>query len=455
MPVVGHATDRYRAHMDLATPYDRLRDFIDRMATIGDKPEDDGDLRVRKHALAITVLGLIPASVLWALIGLLIDRPLLTAASIYFSLAMPVMLLCLARTKAFEPIVRVLLVIGLSYVVLGYLTLGGMQAGGASLIWGLVAPVSAVLYFDRGSSLRWFVGFGAIVVAAIVFDPLVVNLLPADWSSPPSWLFAYNLLGPSLIVLLLIRFVDGQRLTAQLESRQLLHDMLPGKVAERLANGERLIAETHPDVTVLFADVVGFTEFADHAAADDLLLTLNQLFSAFDRIVTRHGIEKIKTTGDAYIAVAGAPVAKEGHALAAVRAAADMHRAVERLGGLRRRGMQLRVGIASGPITAGVIGEHRYAYDMWGDTVNVASRMESTGVPGMIQVAASTQARVGDDYPWTERPVLVKGKGEMAAYLLDPEAVPPLARQAAAGDGLYPMSGMRRPISADAAASPA
>jgi len=108
MPVVGHLADPYLAHMDLATPYDRLRDFIDRMATIGDKPEDDWDLRVRKHALAITVLGLIPASALWALIGLLIDRPLLTASSIYFSLAMPVMLLCLARTKAFEPIVRVL-----------------------------------------------------------------------------------------------------------------------------------------------------------------------------------------------------------------------------------------------------------------------------------------------------------------------------------------------------------
>ena len=447
--------DPYRARMDLATPYDRLRDFIDRMATIGDRPEDDEDLRVRKHALAITVLGLIPAAMLWALIGLLIDRPLLTASSIYFSLAMPITLICLSRTKAFEPIVRALLLIGLSYVVLGHLALGGMSAGGASLIWGLVAPVSAILYFDRTSSFRWFVAFGAIVVAAIVFDPLVVSLLPASWSSPPSWLFAYNLLGPALIVLLLIRFVDGQRLTAQLESRHLLQDMLPGRIAERLADGERFIAETHPDVSVLFADVVGFTEFADHVEADDLLLTLNQLFSAFDRIAARHGIEKIKTTGDAYIAVAGAPEAMEGHALAAVRAAADMHRAVERLGGLRRRGMQLRVGIASGPITAGVIGEHRYTYDMWGDTVNVAARMEQTGQAGMIQVAASTHDRVGDGYPWTARQVLVKGKGEMQSFLLDPEAVPPLARRAAEADGLYPLSTSGRPVSVDAAASPA
>ena len=216
---VRRHADPYRAHMDFATPYDRLRDFIDRMATIGDRPEDDEDLRVRKHALAITVLGLIPASVLWALIGLAIDRPLLTASSIYFALAMPLTLVFLSRTKAFEPVVRALLVVGLSYVVLGHLALGGMGAGGASLIWGLVAPVSAVLYFDRSSSMRWFIGFGAIVAAAIILDPIVVGLLPAAWSSPPSWLFAYNLLGPSLIVLLLIRFVDGQRLAAQQQSR--------------------------------------------------------------------------------------------------------------------------------------------------------------------------------------------------------------------------------------------
>jgi class 3 adenylate cyclase len=445
----------YRARMDLATPYDRLRDFVDRMATIGDQPHDDADLRVRKHALAITVLGLIPAAVLWAIIGVIIDRPLLIAASLYFALAMPLTLVGLSSTKAFEPVVRFLLLVGLSYVILGHLALGGMSAGGASLIWGLVAPVSAVLYFDRSSSMRWFIGFGAIVVGAIILDPWIVEQLPASWSSPPSWLFAYNLLGPALFVLLLIRFVDGQRLTAQEESRQLLQDMLPGRIAERLADGERMIAETHPDVSVLFADVVGFTEFAEHVEADDLLLTLNQLFSAFDRIAARHGIEKIKTTGDAYIAVAGAPVTMEGHALAAVRAAADMHRAVERLGGLRRRGMQLRVGIASGSITAGVIGEHRYTYDMWGDTVNVASRMESTGVPGMIQVAASTHDLVGDGYPWTERQVLVKGKGEMTAYLMDPDAIQPLARRAAAGDGLYPLSERTAPISADAAASPA
>ncbi|HEY7464136.1 MAG TPA: adenylate/guanylate cyclase domain-containing protein [Candidatus Limnocylindria bacterium] len=412
--------------MDLATPYDKLRDWIDRIAAVGDHQGDDEDLRVRKHALAITVLGLIPAALLWAAIGLIIGRGLLTAASIYFALAMPLTLYALSRTKAFMPMVRVLLTVGLTYVVLGHLALGGMTGGGASLIWGLVAPVSAVLYFDRTSSLHWFGIFAALVVAALALDPLVVEFLPPSWSEAPSWLFAYNVLGPSLITLLLIRYVDGQRLRAQLETRHLLHEMLPGGIAERLADGERMIAEKHESVSVLFADVVGFTRMAGNMTADDLLLVLNQLFSAFDRVVSRHGLEKIKTTGDAYIAVAGAPRPMEQHAAAAVAAAVEMQHAVSLLGGLRRRDLRVRIGIASGAITAGVIGEHRYTYDMWGDTVNMASRMESQGIPGNIQVAESTRRLLGDALPWVERRLEVKGKGELRTFLLNPTAVRPV-----------------------------
>jgi class 3 adenylate cyclase len=249
-------------------------------------------------------------------------------------------------------------------------------------------------------------------------------MLPASWAMAPTWLFAYNLLGPSLIVLLLVRYVDGQRLTAQLESRNLLHQMLPGSIAERLADGERLIAESHESVSVLFADVVGVTSLAGNLAASELIVMLNQLFSIFDRISARHGLEKIKTSGDAYIAVAGAPSPMERHADAAVLAGLEMQRAVALLGGFRRRALQVRIGIASGPVTAGVIGEHRYAYDLWGDTVNLASRMESQGIGGQIQVSAATHALMTKPMPWVARVLDVKGKGEMTAYLLDPETVP-------------------------------
>jgi guanylate cyclase len=413
--------------MDLATPYDRLRDLFERIASLGDDPDDDVDLRLRKHALALTVVALIPAGLSWALIGFLIDRPLLVSGSVYFSAAMAVGLMVVATTRAFVSVVRALLILGLAYVVLGHVALGGLVAGGASLVWGLVAPVSAVLYFDRDSGMRWFGFYAGIVVAAIVADPFVASLMPASWEIAPVWLVAYNLLGPGIIVLLLIRYVDGQRLDAQLEARRLLHDMLPAKIAERLSSGERLIAESHPSVTVLFADVVNFTKFAEQVSPEDLLLTLNQLFMVFDRLAARYGLEKIKTMGDSYIAVAGAPVAREDHAAAALKMAIDMHRGVAHLGGLRRRGLQLRIGLASGPVTAGVIGQDKYAYDLWGDTVNVASRMESFGVAGHVQVAASTRELVGDGYPWVERTVEIKGKGPMRTFLVDPAAVRPAA----------------------------
>ncbi len=410
--------------MDLGTPYDRFRDLLDRVAAMGDHPDDDADLRLRKHALAITATALVPAALLWVLIGVLIDRPLLASASVYFAAALVVSLAAMARLKLFEPIVRGMLLIGLSYVFVGHVALGGLAAGGASLAWGIVAPVSAVLYFDGRRAMTWFAGYAGMVIAAIILDGLVISTLPASWEVAPIWLFAYNLLGPALIVLMLIRYVDGQRLVAQTQARSLLLGMLPAPIADRLSRGERMIADTHASASVVFADVVDFTGLAAATPPRDLLLILNQLFSTFDRLAAKHGLEKIKTIGDAYVAVAGAPVARDGHAMAAVEMGVEMHRAVARLAGLRKRGLRLRVGIASGQITAGVIGEKRWAYDVWGDTVNMAARMESYGVPGLVQIAPSTREQLDDTFPLKLRTVDVKGKGLLATYLVDPADAP-------------------------------
>jgi guanylate cyclase len=410
--------------VDIATPYDRFMDFINRVAAIGDRPDDDGDLLVRKHALAITMVGLIPASLTWMVIGFAIDRPLLAASSVYFAVAMLVGLLALARLRDFTRIVGSLLGAGMVYVFLGHISLGGLVAGGAPLIWGILAPVSAVLYFDGNRSLKWFGAYATMVIASMVLDGWITTFVPPSWSAPPMWLLAYNLLGPALIVLVLVRYVDGQRLAAQRQSRELLHDMLPARIAERLGRGERLIVDNHPAASVVFADVAGFTSLAATTPPRELLLILNQLFSIFDRLAARHGLEKIKTMGDQYIAVAGAPTPRADHARAATEMAIEMHRAVARLGGLRRRGIRLRVGVASGPIMAGVIGEDKWAYDIWGDTVNVASRMESYGVAGLVQLAPSTRELLDDSIPFTLRTVDVKGKGLMATYLVDPAEAP-------------------------------
>jgi guanylate cyclase len=418
------------------------------VAQIGDRPDDDADLRVRKHALALTMVGLIPATLLWVVIGGLIQRPLLAWASALFFGVLIVGMGIFTQTKLFSSVVRGLMISGLTYVVVGHVALGGMVSGGGAMVWGLVASVSAVLYFHTRAALGWFGAYAALVAGAVLADPWVASLTPADWSSAPLWLFAYNLLGPALIVLLLVMYVDGQRLAAQMQSRALLLDMLPASIAARLSRGERMIAETHPSTTVLFADVVNFTGLAATLSPHDLLLTLNQLFSIFDRLAARHGVEKIKTMGDSYIAVAGAPNARADHAEAAVRMAVEMHREVVRMKGLRMRNLQLRIGLASGPVIAGVIGRNRYAYDLWGETVNVAARMESYGLPGRVQLAASTRELLGDDLPLTARRLTVKGMGPMRAWVLDPDAVTGSVRpvfRARSGDEVRSPQGAGQP----------
>jgi adenylate cyclase len=395
--------------------------FVEQLASIGDADSDDRDLRVRKHAFAVTVASLVMAALLWTFVGLASGRSQLMAGSIVFCVAFAVTLVVFWRTKAFRPLVQLTLLLGIVYVAVGHASLGGLAAGAGSLVWGILAPVMAVLLLGTRESTRWFLIYAALALAAIVLDPVIADLAPATWTIPPPLLFAYNVFGPAIIVVLLVRYVDGQRDIAQRRYHGLLHEMLPPPVADRLARGERLIAEHHDSVSILFADLVDFTSFAEHARAADVLLTLNDLFTAFDLLARRLGVEKIKTIGDAYLAAAGAPLSRDDHADAAVQLAIAMQLEVRRRATMRSRGLTLRVGISSGPVTAGVIGRHRPAYDVWGDTVNLGSRMQSSGTPGMIQMTGATAALLRGKYPLqVRREVAVKGRAPMTTYLLDP-----------------------------------
>src|SRR5712664_303087 len=179
------------------------------------------------------------------------------------------------------------------------------------------------------------------------------------------------------------------------------------------------IAERFSTVTILFTDIVHFTELSSRISAEELVALLNEVFSAFDELVEKHGLEKIKTIGDAYMAAAGVPTLREDHTEAVADFALDMLEAVARLNALRSEPLRLRVGMHTGPVVAGVIGTKRLAYDLWGDTVNTASRMESHGLPDTIQVSRASYERLRDKYELRRRgPVEVKGKGEMVTYLL-------------------------------------
>ncbi len=203
------------------------------------------------------------------------------------------------------------------------------------------------------------------------------------------------------------------------KSEHLLLNILPKPILDRLKGGEEIIADYFEDATVLFADLVGFTGLAGKMAPIALVNLLNAVFSRFDGAASRRGLEKIKTIGDAYMAVGGVPVPRSDHAEAVADLALEMLSAIADLKTDLAGAPQLRIGIHSGPVVAGIIGTHKFSYDLWGDTVNVASRMESHGVPGAIHVSAAVHERLRDRYRFEERGTMaIKGKGDMTTWLL-------------------------------------
>jgi adenylate cyclase len=205
----------------------------------------------------------------------------------------------------------------------------------------------------------------------------------------------------------------------QKRSERLLLNILPEAVAQQLKHDHRTIAESFAEATVLFADIVGFTQISAGIPPQSLVAMLNQVFSAFDQLAEQHGLEKIKTIGDAYMVVGGLPLERADHVEAIADMALDMQEAIAQFLTPQQQPLRIRVGINTGPVVAGVIGRKRFIYDLWGDTVNVASRMESHGLAGRIQVTEAVYERLKASYYFEERgEISVKGKGAMITYLL-------------------------------------
>ncbi len=206
----------------------------------------------------------------------------------------------------------------------------------------------------------------------------------------------------------------------QAKSEGLLLNILPKAIADRLKLGENTIVDSLPEVTVLFADLVGFTELAARISSEEMVRMLDDIFSTFDRLAQEQGLEQIKTIGDAYMVVGGLPTPRADHAVAIAELALNMQAAVREFFTGYKTPIRIRIGINSGPVVAGIIGRHKFAYDLWGDTVNIASRMESHGQPGRIQVSEATYARLRDNYEFADRGrIEIKGKGAMATYFLE------------------------------------
>jgi adenylate cyclase len=269
------------------------------------------------------------------------------------------------------------------------------------------------------------VGIGAAIVIALQY------LVPADTGLQPHWAlitgFVVSIISASVMIVATVWYALHEIARAETvmeqeyeRSESLLENILPSSIAERLKDpSTRIIADRYADASILFADIAGYTERASETTPVDLVQFLNQLYTDFDRLVERHGLEKIKTSGDCYIVVSGVPEPRADHLEALACLSLKMAEAVEGLIDPRGHPVPMRIGLGAGPVVAGVIGSRRFFYDVWGDAVNVASRMESTGVEGKIQIPEAVYERLKHDFVLEQRgEVAVKGKGVMRTWFL-------------------------------------
>ena len=360
-----------------------------RVLDIGTDPGEDPDLRIRKRAAVATTLVFMAVAVVFGVVDVAAAKPILATLAVVQIAAFGTALLLFRRSHRLAPLIWTTVVVGLALLFISVIPSGGLASGVANLIWIILVPLGAVLFLGARAAAPALGAVVLVVLLAIAIDPFVPDA-PLEPSLGRLLVTAIDLVVPAALALGLVVFIDGERLRAKAESDALLLNVLPRSIADRLKRGERVIADHYEEVTVLFADVVEFTPFAAHETPARIVAVLNEVFGRFDTLAERHGLEKIKTIGDAYMVVAGAPEPRADHAAVIVDMALAMQAAAARTEPSPGRPLQVRIGIASGAVVAGVIGHRKFSYDLWGHAVNLASRMESTGVPGKIQVAETT-----------------------------------------------------------------
>jgi guanylate cyclase len=331
-----------------------------------------------------------------------------------------------SRTRDFPKLLVVAQLDILLAPTLSMIPLGGfVEAGGVGL-WGILAPLGTLVFSEVRTAARWYVAW----VVVFLGSGIVGEVIGPIQEPLPRW-FTSTMLGLNIavggtIVFTLLAVFANQRREAldalrleQAKAEDLLLNILPRSIADKLKAKTRPIADHFESASILFADVVDFTPWSELLPPAEVVGYLDRLFSHFDELAERYGLEKIKTIGDCYMVAAGVPTPRPDHARALALMALDMLEAMRSNEDVAHLGLELRVGINSGPVVAGVIGRKRFLYDLWGDAVNMASRMESHGTPGRIQITRATYELLADGFECEPRgTIAVKGKGEVEAWYL-------------------------------------
>ena len=396
-----------------------------RLARIGADPQDDEDTRAAKVLLVLTSVLILPVALLWAILYLAFGSPVGWVPLAYFTVLLAAIVV-FSRTRDFGPFLLVSEVAILLAPTLSMIPLGGFLDSGGVGLWGILAPLGALVFSDVGTAARWYAAYVVVFLGSGVAGELLGGVSPAVPELFTSTMLGLNVVVCGTIVFTLLAVFAAQRRDAlaalrqeQARAERLLLNILPRSIADRLKAETRTIADQFGSASILFADVVDFTPLAEQLPPTEVVGVLDQLFSHFDLLAERHGLEKIKTIGDCYMVAAGVPSPRPDHARAVALMALDMQSAMRSVDEVGQLGLALRVGINSGPVVAGVIGRKRFLYDLWGDAVNTASRMESHGSSGRIQITRATKELLEDEFICEPRGTIpVKGKGEIEAWYL-------------------------------------
>src|SRR5918999_5507806 len=389
----------------------------DRALSLGADPRDTADERFRKRLLVGVALVILPFGFLWGCLYWLVGERGVALTPWAYVAGSAASLVIFARNGNFAFLRTAQQVLILVAPAAGMVMLGGLDESSSVVLWSLFAPLGAVAFDRPGRAWPWFAAFVATILVSLVLSEVV---RPDGADLPEAFVRTFDVLNIVVVslvaMLLLVTFARGRE-SARARVEELLLNVLPAEVAHRLQTDPHSIADHFDEASILFADVVDFTPLSSRLDAREVVGLLDRLFTGFDELVDRYDVEKIKTIGDSYMVAAGVPRPRPDHAQALADLAVEMIDCAHTC--LPENALQLRIGISSGPVVAGVIGRRRFLYDLWGDTVNMASRMESHGTPGDIQITRTTWELVGDEFESRPRGLVdVKGKGQVETWRL-------------------------------------
>jgi len=395
-----------------------LRKIILFIGRIGADRNDIEEVRLQKALMVAGSLMFTFAGALWGILYILLAEPLAGAIPISYAIISLISIVYFGITRRYRlfRFSQLGLILLLPFMLM--IALGGFINSSGVIMWSLLSPIGALLFDEPLRALRWLVAYLGLVLLSGFIQPSVPNLNPL----PPAiitFFFVMNISAVSIIAITLLAYFVRQRNVYQEKSETLLYNILPREVAAILRDNNRTIADHFNKASVLFADMVDFTPMSAEMSPSAMVELLNEIFTHFDGLVEKYDLEKIKTVGDCYMVAAGAPRPRADHAQIIVKLALDMLGYVESREFNASRPVNFRIGINTGPVLAGVIGRKKFIYDLWGDTVNIASRMETHGLGGNIQITRETYEAIKDEFVCEPRGTVdVKGKGEMDVWLV-------------------------------------